>query len=387
MKIAILGTRYSPPYIRGGVEAVIHDLKRGFESRGNHVDVFTPAFRKWSEIDQASPASNVHRLPVPSIRFVNNFIFSKKLNSFLSGKSYDVILNMHAHLGCLIRVRPHIITVATTSFGEARSMVVQTPMRAIEWLTRKTLGFWFERRSLRRCDRIVCVADHIRKDLQGEYGLLNEKMVCIGNGVDCEKFSPAIRERKSSHCADPPIIVYAGRLAPRKNVERLIRAADLLRERLIRFKLRICGEGEERTRVERLCGDLGLSHAVEFAGRVPSDRLPDEYRRASVFVLPSRYEGVPLVLLESQACGVPACVADFPGVESVIEDGKNGLVVVGEGPTVLADALARLLKNAEERSSMGQLARTRMIEGFSWDRIVDDYLRLFEDCVSEAKAR
>ncbi len=375
MKIAILGTYYSPPFIRGGQEAVIHELKRELERRGHAVDAYTPAFRKWRALDAASDATNTFRLPVWNIRFLYHFTFARKLSRALADKSYDVILNTHALLGHRLGQRPHVVVVATTARGEAGSMDVTGPVKFIERIVRNTLEYVVEKRVFRYCDRIIGVCDHICDEVCDLYGVPREKVVFIGNGVDCRKFSPAEGADEDKTQNGPPVILYVGRLVSRKNVALLVRAAAVLRDRGVNFRVHICGEGELLHPLEALCRSLDLTGHVEFLGRVNGDRLPQEYRRSDVFVLPSRYEGMPMVLLEAQSCGLPAIVAGFRGAEKIIQQAENGFIMSEHSPQELADLLAGLLADEDKRRAMGWRARAMMVDRFSWETVVDEYLR------------
>jgi glycosyltransferase involved in cell wall biosynthesis len=197
--------------------------------------------------------------------------------------------------------------------------------------------------------------------------------------VDCEKFSPPRDADDPAARQRPPTVLYVGRLVSRKNVGLIIDAAAVLRDRGSEFRVEICGEGDCRSVLEAQTRSLGLCEHVEFHGHVDLDALPDHYRRSDVFVLPSRYEGMPMVVLEAQACGLPAVVARFEGAEDVIRHDYNGLILPRDTPAALADLLERLLNDPRDRSAMGRHARQRMIDEFSWQRIVDQYLALCRD--------
>lgn len=374
LRIAMLATRYSPPHVRGGEEAVVHELKRELERRGHLVRVFTPAFGKWRDLDALSDAEGVTRISVRDVPFFYHFQFARKLRRHLTGKRFDLVLNTHHTLGHRLAVGPHVVVVPTTNLGEADTMARRGLAGWLDRLVRRTVARRTERRIYERCDHIIAVNDHIAQELQTRYDVPGGKISVIGNGVDCERFSPPPQGRRER--GGEPVVLYVGRLVGRKNVPLLLRAAALLRDRNVACRLRLCGDGPARGELEALAGELALGQGAEFLGRVPADTVPEHYRRADVFVLPSRYEGMPMVLLEAQATGLPAVVARFQGAENVIRDGVNGYILSEDAPEALADRLTELLASPGRREEMGAQARQIMVDQFSWQRIVDEYLAL-----------
>ncbi|MGB2601759.1 MAG: glycosyltransferase family 4 protein, partial [Candidatus Omnitrophota bacterium] len=225
-------------------------------------------------------------------------------------------------------------------------------------------------------DHIVCVNEHIRKNLVDKYGIPEAKIDEVGNGVDCDWFSPAQGLKESN--AEEVVITYVGRLENRKNVDLLVRAAALLDGQDTGFKLRIIGEGEEEKRLRNLAISLGLEKRTEFLGRREGKDLLELYRTSSIFVLPSRYEGLPLVLLEAQACGLPAVVTAFSGAEKIIKGGDNGYITKGWEASDLAACIKPLIEDEGLRLSMSENARKHMVEEYSWNKIADRLLEIFE---------
>jgi glycosyltransferase involved in cell wall biosynthesis len=114
--------------------------------------------------------------------------------------------------------------------------------------------------------------------------------------------------------------------------------------------------------------ELGCESTVVFAGRV-EDPGPF-YKQASVFVLPSRQEGLSNALLEAQSWGVPAVVSDIPGNRAVVRDGENGVVVPVGDESALAAALLRLLGEPSSRAAMGRSGRAQMEKSFAMDKVI-----------------
>ena len=378
LRIAMLGTCYSPPAIRGGEEAVLHELNTRFTRRGHDVDIYTPAFRRLRGVDDASTAKNVIRLPVPSIPFFYHFEFARKLRRALAGREYDFILNTHHHLGHRLGRSPHVVRVPETSYSGSKWARATGPVTLLEAVTRRTIGRWVERGVYRHSDHIVAVAEHIADQLV-RFGVPRDKITVIGNGVDCERFCPASDKGPPDRTARDPVLIYAGRLVHGKNIPLLLDAAAILAARGRRFRVRILGNGPQRRELKRAAARLGLTDRVEFPGRVDADKLPDEHRRSDVFVLPSRYEGMPNAVLEAMACGVPAVLTRFQGAEKIVRSGYNGVVLRRDTPEELAEVLDALLRDPAARNTMGRHARQLMVAEFSWRRIADQYLAMCRD--------
>ena len=378
LRIALLGTTYFPPFTQGGVERVIHELKKDLERRGHHVHIYTPRFRKWRDLEARSTATDTTRLPVSSIPFFYHFEFARKLRRALAGRKYDLILNTHHHLGHRLRRSPHVVRVPETSYSRGGLVKATGPVTLLEAMTRRTIGRWVERGVYHDSDHIVAVADHIADQLVG-FGVPRDKITVIGNGVDCERFCPAWGEDTPDRPARDPVIIYAGRLVPGKNIPLLLNAAGILAARGRRFRIRILGNGPQDAELKQIVARLALTDCVEFPGRVDADQLPGEHRRGDVFVLPSRYEGMPNAALEAMACGLPAVLTRFQGAETIVRSDYNGVVLRQDTSEELADVLDRLLCDPAVRTTMGRHARQRMVAEFSWPRIVDKYLAMCRD--------
>ena len=159
--------------------------------------------------------------------------------------------------------------------------------------------------------------------------------------------------------ADPPHVLFAGRLSPEKGILELVAAADGL-------PLVVAGDGPLR---ERVPGALGL---------VPRQELERLYGRAAVVAVPSRREGFGVVCLEAMAHGRPVVASAVGGLRELVRDGETGLLVPPGDPRALRAALEQLLGDAELRRRLGAAARERAREQFSWEAITAKTLAAYE---------
>jgi len=159
-------------------------------------------------------------------------------------------------------------------------------------------------------------------------------------------------------------LLVVGRLRIRKGVDVLLAAMPELRRRVPAARLLIAGDGEHRAALERAAAALGLGEAVSFLGRAGAPRVRRLLRGAAALVVPSIYEGMPLVVLEAMAASLPVVASRVAGIPEVVEDGKTGWLVPPEDPASLAAALAAALADPAEARRRGEAGRRRLDERF-----------------------
>jgi glycosyltransferase involved in cell wall biosynthesis len=194
---------------------------------------------------------------------------------------------------------------------------------------------------------------------------LEKQVSCIRHGLEIEKYSP------QSRVADRlPVILAVGQLAERKGLADLVRACSLLRDRGYHFICHIVGQGPQRPELERLIAELYLEQIVLLCGPLPHEAVIEEYARAALFVLPCRQtkdgdiDGIPNVLPEAMAMGVPVISTRLSAIPELIRDGENGLLVSPDDPTALAEKMIALLTQPALREALGRNGRRTVLEMF-----------------------
>ncbi len=209
----------------------------------------------------------------------------------------------------------------------------------------------------RAADRIVPNSDALGRQLDDRYGIPGRKVAPIPNPVDIEAIATLAGAGGAPVPAPDagPLVAGMGRLSREKGFDLLVRGMAQLRSPA---RLVLVGTGPEEGALRDLAGRLGVSGRVEFAGF-----LPNPYpvlARASVFVLPSRYEGFPNALVEAMSLGIPCVASRCPtGPDEIVTDGIDGLLVPVRDPRGLARAIDRLLDDALLRDRLGRAARER----------------------------
>ncbi|MBE2234841.1 MAG: glycosyltransferase [Anaerolinea sp.] len=184
---------------------------------------------------------------------------------------------------------------------------------------------------------------------------------CLYNGVDLRHFKPNPRVAR-----EPGLILSVGRLVEKKGFALLLHACALLAQRGLDFRCQIIGGGEQHAALTRLIGELGLAGHVTLAGPQPQDAVLAAYQRAALFALPcivaadGNRDGLPTVLLEAMATGLPVVASTVTGNPEIVEHGVDGLLVPPEDAPALADALARLLQDQALRGALGAAARRKV---------------------------
>jgi glycosyltransferase involved in cell wall biosynthesis len=205
------------------------------------------------------------------------------------------------------------------------------------------------RQALCRADGVVAVS----RDLADEvirFGARPDRVRVVYNGIDSAVFHPGSRadaRMKLGLSQEARILLFVGSLVPVKGLDVLLDACARLRAAGEHFQCCVLGEGPLKAELVKRAADLGIADAVSFLGARPHAQLGDWYRAASVFVLPSRSEGVPGVLMEAISCGVPFVATQVGGTPEVAHLG-DGQLVPSCDPASLAAALAKQLNRASE---------------------------------------
>ncbi len=193
--------------------------------------------------------------------------------------------------------------------------------------------------------------------------------------------------------AKPPYrLLTVARLTPKKGLPTLLRALRGLLDRGVEFRHTLIGDGDERARVLRLTKDLGLTHCCRWQGTLPHERVLDHYRRADLFVLGCEIaedgdrDGIPNVLMESMAMGVPVVTTRVSAIPELVEDGVSGLLVEPREPDALADAVWRMLSDPELRRRVIANGRRKIETDFDNRRLIEKLASLMRAAVDAASS-
>jgi glycosyltransferase involved in cell wall biosynthesis len=289
------------------------------------------------------------------------------------------------------KLRPHVVVSSlpelnmTTALGKA-FMPRGTRLLLVEQIavgahladSRKHPWVWrrLYRHLYARADKVICVADYVLADMAERCGIPQQKLLRIYNPVDVERVRRLAEEPCHTSSVSHPHFIAVGRLVAQKGIDILLWAMVEVRARVPSAELTLVGEGPLKSELEKQAQQLGLRQVVHFAG-FQSNPYP-YIKRADVFVLSSRYEGLPLALLEALAVGTPVVAMDCPGgVREALADCPMGWLAPPLDPAQLAEAMIFAW-----HSSLKVRARAEEVEKILERFRVEQIAREYESVIS-----
>ncbi len=263
------------------------------------------------------------------------------------------------------------ITGIPFSFTAHAKDIYQAELNPGDLLTRKLDAARF----------VVTCTDANCRHLVHQFGALAAHRVrTIYHGLDISRFHP-----RSTPANDGAVrVLSVGRHVEKKGFATLIRACDLLRRQGLAITCEIVGEaGEETASLEGLIATLGLGDLVRLTPPEPQTALAETYARATIFALPcvildnGDRDGIPNVLAEAMATGLPIVTTPVSGIPEIVEDGINGIFVPPNDEAALAEAIKRVAADSELRARLGESARRTIIEKFDSSKTTMELQKLF----------
>ena len=366
----------------GGVAAIIYNLGRELENRGHAV---TYVFK-----EDLFGQDNV------SARF-NELAFSHRLHQFIArdpGK-FSVV-NLHAPSGLLYGIRrrwfgqQNLPPCVMTLHGlEERRVHVQSREvkkgRAWNFSFRNRLWHRFYtfplyRGAIRTADGAHTYSRDVWNLLLLKYNLDSDRTAYIPNGADLRFFLP-----RSYDSARPLKLLYAGTWLDQRGIFYIRDALERLSAQLPGLTMTFAGCACPPETIREFFGPK-LTSTVAVQPVVPSERMQDLFASHDIFLFPSLMEGLPSVLLEAMASGMPVITAETCGMPDVVEDGFNGLLVPPADAIAIEAAVLRLAASSEFRQSLGQAAQLTMAR-YTWERSALMLEKLFRHVIAdESKA-
>ncbi|MCX7917538.1 MAG: glycosyltransferase family 4 protein [bacterium] len=309
---------------------------------------------------------------IPQIRFIGTIIYYIVLSLYLifHFKEFDIIQSFflkHSSfisiiIGKLLKKKVFCRVECSGKFGDIET-IKKIPFSIIFLKT------------FRIADGIIVLSEEMKNELKS-YGFKKEKIFLIPNAVNINRFKPCENKENLKTVfgfGNKKLIIYAGRLTKQKGVEYLIRSFEKIE---IKDKcLLILGEGELKDQLEKLTYELGINNCVLFLGK--KENIVPYLQMSDVFVLTSLAEGLPIVLLEAMACGLPVVVSKVGGNIDVVENGVNGYLVDPQNIYEIKMAIENILKDEIKQNEMREINREKIIKEYSFEIITKKYLSLF----------
>jgi len=367
------------PWIKGGAEKRVYEISKRLVERGHEVHWF--GLKWWDgEKDIVKDGIYLHGigewddLYVDGRRSIREGIyFGLKTLTGLKG-DFDVIDCQEFPYFPCFSAKMHSLV--------KRSALVITWYEIwgdywFEYLGKKGVFGWMVERLTAKLPKLaVPISETIKEDLK-TLKVSESIMRVVPNGVDFYRLQEI---RPSDEKFD---VIYVGRLISHKNVDVLLRAISIVRERIPDVRCAIVGDGPMMNELRAMSNGLDLDENVRFSGFIESDE--DVYARmksSKVFVLPSTREGFPNTILEANSCGLPAIIVRHEknaGV-GVVKDGYNGFIL-NLSPDEIAERIVYLLQNENELDGLSKNAM-EFAKGYDWGVIVEKIERVYEEALT-----
>jgi glycosyltransferase involved in cell wall biosynthesis len=307
-----------------------------------------------------------HGIALYSLNFRHRYDISQicKLQSFLHAHDYDII---HSHL-----FPANFIAALNHRKSKAKYVMTEHSI----WNRRRSFSLlkYIDKLVYRRFDKIACVSNAVQRKLLKWVPEIKDKSIVIYNGV---QILPIIENPQKE--VDVLCVGNLNRYA--KGIDILLESLKLAEEFI--NCVYIAGDGNIKRAFQQMANDMGLREKVHFLGTVNNVR--DLMQQSKVFVLPSRWEGLPMALLEAMEACMPIIATSVGGIPEAITGHKNGILVPPEKPRELAAAIVSLLQSPELARILGMNARQTVLSQFSIEAHTYSHIHLYEMLLNGVK--
>lgn len=377
MRLLLINYEYPP--LGGGAGNATANIARELATMGNDVVVLTSAFKNLPRHEQVD-GFTIIRVPVlrrymdrcspfEMVTFTISATFAaiRLVPSWKPDASIAFFGIPSAPISWVLKFIYHIPYLVSLRGGDVPGFPL-TELATYHLLTRPIIHFFW-----RHATYVVANSEGLRSIAQGS--ISNKQIEMIPNGVDTEKFYPAPTNPERSSGLNQVRLLIVGRLVRQKGLDILFKAMT----QFTSTTLEIVGDGQAKNDLESLATTLNLNSRVHFVNWLVREHLLGHYHSADIFVFPSRAEGMPNVLLEAMASGLPVIATQIAGNEELVQDGETGLLIPVEDVDALSQALSRLIADPALRRRMGAAGRARVERDYSWRHVAKSYLHLIQE--------
>lgn len=407
-RIAMLSEHASPLALLGGEDSggqnvYVSEVSSNVAALGFQVDVFTRRDREDArEINEWKNGVRVINLRAGPSKFLKKDAllpympqFADSLLKFVrkQGIKYDLIHGnfwMSGWVGCRLK---EVWEVPFVEIFHALGKIKRLHQKDADTSPDERIPIEYE--VIQAADVIIAQCPAEKEELVGLYGADQGKIEIVPSAVDVDVFKPVPKRQARKTLGlnqNDKILLYVGRLLPRKGIDNVIYALARLSERMQRPPRLVVVGGdtehvspenhEEVRRLTEIATNLGVAHLVTFAGRHRHALLKYYYSAADVCVSTPWYEPFGLVPLEAMACGTPMVVSQVGGMKFTVQDGKTGFHVPPKEPAILAEKLELLLNDGVLRETMGRRARERVHQFFTWQQVAKRMALIYDQLLS-----
>lgn len=358
MKIAILVALFPPKWL-AGIEIATYNLAEHLTKRGHEIHIITTHVEGLPHV-QMENGFYIHQLSWPKIRIFGVLLFW--LNIFFTVRKItpDIVHAQSLGLGIPAYLSKKLLRIPYIVWGQGSDVYLPGSFIRIT-----------SRLILQNADAILALTEDMRKKMTE---ITSREIYVIPNGINLEQFYD--RSQNLIKNEGTKIILFVGRLHPVKGVQYLLMAMKNVHEEMPDARLILVGDGTERERLELLSIQLGIQNYVQFVGRVPHKMVLTFMQKADVFVLPSLSEGLPNVIIEAMACGLPVVATRVGGIPDIIVDGVNGSLVEVKRQDEISEKLLFLLRDKQLYWKISKNNK-ETVKKYSWDNIISHLEKIY----------
>ncbi len=394
MRVLLLSWEY-PPLIEGGLARHVGKLAEGLAAQGIEAHVLTRGMEESPQEEEVGGVC-IHRVREPGrptelgefvawVEHMNTDMLAAGVElgdsfSFDAVHAHDWLVAVAGdHLARRFRC-PLVATIHATEYGRHQGHVDTHPQSHIH-----SVEHWLANRA----DRLVTCSAYMREHVCDVYGLEEEQVSVVPNGIDPSELVPvadlaALRRRFAA--PEERLVLLVGRLVYEKGFQVALEALPGLIERLGDVRFVVAGSGTHEEELRALATALGLDGHGTFLGWIGDDLLHSLYRIADLTVVPSIYEPFGLVALEAMASGCPCLVADTGGLREVVPHENVGLRFRSRDPESLGAVAERLLNDVELRERLVAEASEHVL-GFDWGDVARQVADLYAESIGHGGPR
>jgi len=360
---------YYPPHL-GGMENCVKEISENLAQKGHMINVLTSdrGLTKKNKKQSQRSLKNLRVSYLKSTEFAHTPIIFSLFTQLLRAPRSSII---HLHISqaltpeivFLVSRLKKIPYIAHIHLDVDRSGPFGFLLNPYKQILLKPV--------LQNASRIICLSPLQKKQITQKYNIPDNKIIVLPNGVGQSFFVKRGNEIKKI-----PTILFVGRLVKQKNLSRLVNAVSLMKTAA---KIQIAGDGEDREKIINLVRRLRLTN-IDLLGIKTGEELVDLYKEADIFLLTSNKEGVPLVILEAMAAGLPIVAPDIQGVRELLDD----TAILIKEPTVkaYAAALDKLIGDRQVRLDISKKVQLKARE-YSWDQLVNKLELIYGEAIGK----
>lgn len=381
MRVCFVSFEY-PPETIGGAGTYAEALVKGLKSFG--VDVFLITKGDWNDYDEKT-----FRVPTSNVSYWRRLFFIKPAISLLHKLNklwrFDVVHFNEPHILFGKLKLPTVCTFHSAQVNEIKLKLsyveaLKTAKDVGDLVLKSPIGSLCDVFTVRATDKIICPSFHLARLIRS-YCFVGEQKTCvIPNGMDLKTFDAVgdydVDILSKYGLEREGYLLFMGRLSPLKGVQYLTEAFRTINKEYTKLKLVIAGAGGYGDYLRKL--SYGIENIV-FTGYVDSLKVKKLlYENCLAVIVPSLYEGLPMVVLEAMACRKAVIASDVGGIPMLIRHGKNGFLVKPGDVKSLKKFIKILIEDAKLRKNMGSFGRKLVEEEFTIDKMVSKTLKVYE---------